>query len=182
MLFFDICETPKKLWPHFFKFLAHNSNNSNTDLLGLISGVEVFFFYWSLFRSTVIFIFPCISYIYQSKYYHYLLSSLHDWVFFYSFWCYHWIYWISCLEADVHLQKWSMIRYNRYLLISTKVSSLLEDSVAMSSSSAPSPSSPSGVSSLYSIVVLFSNTIVTDFFLSPLLGVAKDDFLTGVSF
>ena len=66
--------------------------------------------------------------------------------------------------------------------MSTKVSSLLDDSVAMSSSSAPSPSSPSGVSSLYSIVVLFSNTIVTDFFLSPLLGVAKDDFLTGVSF
>ena len=27
--------------------------NSNTDSLGLILGVEVFFFYWSLFRSTV---------------------------------------------------------------------------------------------------------------------------------
>ena len=49
--------------------------------------------------------------IYQSKHYHYLLSSLHDWVFFYSFWCYRWIYWISCSEADVHLQKLSMIRY-----------------------------------------------------------------------
>ena len=23
MLFFDIFATPKKIWPHFFKFLAH---------------------------------------------------------------------------------------------------------------------------------------------------------------
>ena len=23
MLFFDICETPEKIWPHFFKFLAY---------------------------------------------------------------------------------------------------------------------------------------------------------------
>ena len=68
MLFFDIFATPKKIWPHFFKFLAHfkaftplfmalsqkvscktfqnyqiSMYNSNTDSLGLIMGVEVFF-------------------------------------------------------------------------------------------------------------------------------------------
>ena len=71
MLFFDIFATPKKIWPHFFKFLAHfkaftppvcgfisksflrniskllniiiSMYNSNTDSLGLILDVEVFF-------------------------------------------------------------------------------------------------------------------------------------------